>query len=252
MSGGTYSLSRVQTTDFWETIHDNFIYSQSFCQKSAERQTPKKYFFHIFVLIFDLWFEPWPYDLISRHILLTRLKRYVYGIWLPYNGATSHITPTTLSLLYSCTKLVQLDWNDVICPHVLIKRCLKPQNSTTCGFIICKVCRKSYFTHHLPLKLMRYKVFSGALNDKRPFFARSWRLRPERYIISIKRCHKPFNTNDFVFIVFTNGNVALKWRHLNLNFMRYKVVTGMTVWQMHFFYLNWKLWIARYMIPIKR
>ena len=28
----------------WETIHGNFIYSQSFCQKYAERNSPKKYF----------------------------------------------------------------------------------------------------------------------------------------------------------------------------------------------------------------
>ena len=34
------------------------FYSQSFCQKSAERQQPKKYFFHIFVLMSGLGFEP--------------------------------------------------------------------------------------------------------------------------------------------------------------------------------------------------
>ena len=27
---------------FWETFNGNFIYSQSFCQKSAERKLPKK------------------------------------------------------------------------------------------------------------------------------------------------------------------------------------------------------------------
>ena len=31
---------------FWETFHGSFlIYSQSFCQKSAERKSPKKYYF---------------------------------------------------------------------------------------------------------------------------------------------------------------------------------------------------------------
>ena len=30
---------------FWETFHGNFIYSVNFCQKSAERKSPKKYFF---------------------------------------------------------------------------------------------------------------------------------------------------------------------------------------------------------------
>ena len=29
---------------FWETFHRNFIYSQSFCQKSVERKSLKKYF----------------------------------------------------------------------------------------------------------------------------------------------------------------------------------------------------------------
>ena len=29
---------------FWETFHGNSICSQSFCQKSAERKSPKKYF----------------------------------------------------------------------------------------------------------------------------------------------------------------------------------------------------------------
>ena len=43
---------------FWETLHGNFIYSQSFCQKSAERKSPKKYFSY-FVLMSGLWLEPW-------------------------------------------------------------------------------------------------------------------------------------------------------------------------------------------------
>ena len=32
---------------FWETFLHNFIYSQSFCHKTAERKLPKKYFFII-------------------------------------------------------------------------------------------------------------------------------------------------------------------------------------------------------------
>ena len=31
---------------FWESFHGNFIYSQSFWQKSAESQSPKKYFLY--------------------------------------------------------------------------------------------------------------------------------------------------------------------------------------------------------------
>ena len=38
---------------FWETFHGNLIYSQSFCQKSAERKSPKKSFLY-FVLISGL------------------------------------------------------------------------------------------------------------------------------------------------------------------------------------------------------
>ena len=43
---------------FWESFHSNFIYSQSFCQKSAERKSPKKYFSY-FVLMSSLGLEPW-------------------------------------------------------------------------------------------------------------------------------------------------------------------------------------------------
>ena len=38
---------------FLETFHGNFIYSQGFCQKSAERKSPKKYFLY-FVLMSGL------------------------------------------------------------------------------------------------------------------------------------------------------------------------------------------------------
>ena len=43
---------------FWETFHSNFIYFQSFCQKSAERKSPKKRFSY-FVLMSGLGLEPW-------------------------------------------------------------------------------------------------------------------------------------------------------------------------------------------------
>ena len=45
---------------FWKTFNDNFIYSQSFWQKSAERKPPQKYFSY-FVLMYGLWLEPWLY-----------------------------------------------------------------------------------------------------------------------------------------------------------------------------------------------
>ena len=43
---------------FWETFHGNFISSQDYCQKSAERKSPKKYFSY-FVLMSGLGPEPW-------------------------------------------------------------------------------------------------------------------------------------------------------------------------------------------------
>ena len=30
---------------FWETFHRNFVWSWSICQKSAEKKSPKKYYF---------------------------------------------------------------------------------------------------------------------------------------------------------------------------------------------------------------
>ena len=41
-----------------KAFHGNFIYYQSFCQKSAERKSPKKYFMY-FVLMSSLGLEPW-------------------------------------------------------------------------------------------------------------------------------------------------------------------------------------------------
>ena len=38
---------------FEKLFHERFIYSQSFCQKSAERKSPKKYFSYFF-------FDDWP------------------------------------------------------------------------------------------------------------------------------------------------------------------------------------------------
>ena len=43
---------------FWESLHGTFIYSQSFCQKSAERKSPMKYFSYL-VLMSGLGLEPW-------------------------------------------------------------------------------------------------------------------------------------------------------------------------------------------------
>ena len=56
----TYSLtSTLNVFIFCEKFfHGRFVYSQSFCQTSAERKSPKKYFFSRFILMPDLGYEP--------------------------------------------------------------------------------------------------------------------------------------------------------------------------------------------------
>ena len=45
---------------FLEIIHDNFVYSQSFCHKSADRNQPKKLLLY-FIYMSGLVPEPWLY-----------------------------------------------------------------------------------------------------------------------------------------------------------------------------------------------
>ena len=58
ISDGTYSLKSTPNDRFEKIFMEIFIYSQSFCQKSAERKSPKKYFSH-FVLMSELGLESW-------------------------------------------------------------------------------------------------------------------------------------------------------------------------------------------------
>ena len=55
MSGGTYSLKSTPNDRFLfieKLFMAIFIYFQSFCQKSTERKSPKKYFLYF---VFDAW-----------------------------------------------------------------------------------------------------------------------------------------------------------------------------------------------------
>ena len=52
ISGGTYSLKSTPNDRFEKRFKANLFDSQSFCQKSAERKSPKKYFS---CFIFDDW-----------------------------------------------------------------------------------------------------------------------------------------------------------------------------------------------------
>ena len=68
---------RLRMTDFWETFSWQvylFIYL-SFCQKSAERKSPKKYFLY-FVLISGLGFETWLYVRVYARTLLRGNRRW--------------------------------------------------------------------------------------------------------------------------------------------------------------------------------
>ena len=60
---------------FEKLFHGRFIYSQSFCKKSAERKSPKKYFSYF---IFDDWPGIWTQAFASKkptHYILDRLHR---------------------------------------------------------------------------------------------------------------------------------------------------------------------------------
>ena len=58
MNGGTYSLKSTPKHKFFEELFlAIFIYSQTFCQKSAGRKSPKKYFSY-FLLMSGLALEP--------------------------------------------------------------------------------------------------------------------------------------------------------------------------------------------------
>ena len=61
---------------FEKRFHGRFIYSQSFCQKFAERKSPKKYFIFISFLITDLGYEPRLLNLISRHTTYQTMASY--------------------------------------------------------------------------------------------------------------------------------------------------------------------------------
>ena len=60
MSGGTYCLTSTPNDKFFfqTFFHGRLIFSESFCQKSVKRKSPKKYFFPYFVLMSGLGYEP--------------------------------------------------------------------------------------------------------------------------------------------------------------------------------------------------
>ena len=60
-SGRTYSLKSTPSDRLFEKLFKAILFTlQSFCRKSAERKSPKKYFWY-FVLMSGLRVEPWFY-----------------------------------------------------------------------------------------------------------------------------------------------------------------------------------------------
>ena len=66
IKGGTYSLKPTPNDRFLKKLFMTILFTQSFCQKSAEKKSPKKYFLYL-VLMTGLWFELWSLRLISQH-----------------------------------------------------------------------------------------------------------------------------------------------------------------------------------------
>ena len=76
MNGRTYSLKLIPNNRFlWNFSWQFFISSQSFCQKSAERKSPKKYFF-IFRFVEDKSDKPY-----ILHIDRKNLNRFYFGVF---------------------------------------------------------------------------------------------------------------------------------------------------------------------------
>ena len=79
ISGGTYSLKSIPNDwFFWEIFHGSFNFFQTFCQKSDERKSQKKYFLY-FVLMSGLGLEPYLLDYSNIKLIMKRKeKRNVY------------------------------------------------------------------------------------------------------------------------------------------------------------------------------
>ena len=57
----------------WKTFHCNFIYSQGFYQKSAEKKSSKKYFLY-FVLMSGLGLEHWRLPRLTANSLIFKIS----------------------------------------------------------------------------------------------------------------------------------------------------------------------------------
>ena len=69
ISEGTYSLKSAPSDRFFEKLcMAIFIYPQSFCQKSFERKSSKKYFLY-FVLMSGLGFDPFTANKPTHYLL---------------------------------------------------------------------------------------------------------------------------------------------------------------------------------------
>ena len=71
--------STLLTNNFWETFHGSFISCWSFCQKTAERKSPKKYFSHFISLELDVNNRP------TDHLLNFNQWHGLYWLSTPPN-----------------------------------------------------------------------------------------------------------------------------------------------------------------------
>ena len=105
---------------FEKLFHGRFIYSQSFCQKSTERKSPKKYFSY---LIFDDWLGIRVQAFASNEPTLCILD---HGDFITHEIGWNYTTEKWKFGYYGCVlarDAMEEHWNDVIdAKHNDIKR----------------------------------------------------------------------------------------------------------------------------------
>ena len=77
VSGVGPSLTSTPNEIFEKIFHGRFIYSQSFCHKSAERKSRKNFFF---IFRFDIW--PWLCVNFIHHSRLNGVNRFLRTLFM--------------------------------------------------------------------------------------------------------------------------------------------------------------------------
>ena len=78
VSGRTYSLTSTSNNRLLRNFYmAGLFYSLNCCQKSAEKKSPKKYFFSYFVLMPDMGFE-WALKVFARNLLRGNCRKNIF------------------------------------------------------------------------------------------------------------------------------------------------------------------------------